>query len=367
MNNKKTICVILLIFFCFSYLALNEIQASDISEQESEDSIEDILSMLQMFFDLKESNTYEENETTLKNLAPLLLEKVELSYDNYEYYRSHISDTSNKKLLKLYSEGIIDKDDAKRINPYQKISNEKLFLLVKKIHNPTPPERPEYKNITNIPILMYHVIDTLPENGPSGLYVSKENFLKQIDIIKENNFNTITMEQLYNHWEYKVPLPKNPIVLTFDDGYISNYWAGKKLSKNGETGTFYLFTDTIGKYGYVSKDNIKDMHSLGLEIANHTRSHRDLRNISSYEIFKNEVINSNKILENIINDSIYHFCYPFGGFNKNIINFLEESKFKTSVTTLYGFSNKAQGFHSLRRIRIDYYDSPTSFLNKISN
>ena len=43
----------------------------------------------------------------------------------------------------------------------------------------------------------------------------------QLDALKAKGYNAVTMEEVYNHWINKAPLPENPIVLTFDDGYAS--------------------------------------------------------------------------------------------------------------------------------------------------
>ena len=67
---------------------------------------------------------------------------------------------------------------------------------------------------------MYHSISY--EKG-NILRVSKENFRKQMKYLKDNNYTTLTLDELYNYMKTGKIVPKKPIVITFDDGYKDNY------------------------------------------------------------------------------------------------------------------------------------------------
>src|SRR5260221_7203097 len=70
-----------------------------------------------------------------------------------------------------------------------------------------------------VPILMYHSVSDLPD--PYAL--SEKDFAAHLDYLKEAGFNTVSLHEVLEHSERGAKLPSNPIVLTFDDGYLDNY------------------------------------------------------------------------------------------------------------------------------------------------
>lgn len=71
-----------------------------------------------------------------------------------------------------------------------------------------------------VPILLYHELNYLPRNS---LGMAPGQFESEVEFLHQNDFHTITMEQLYAALYQRRPLPHRPILLTFDDGYKSVY------------------------------------------------------------------------------------------------------------------------------------------------
>lgn len=84
----------------------------------------------------------------------------------------------------------------------------------------------ERKPIDGVPVLLYHQLvsnrnyETIEKNDA---IMSLEEFKKQMQMIAEAGYQTITLEQLQQHISGEVPAPENSIVITFDDGYRSDY------------------------------------------------------------------------------------------------------------------------------------------------
>ena len=74
-----------------------------------------------------------------------------------------------------------------------------------------------------IPILMYHrIIDSEQEIGKNSIYLNVEEFVKQLQYLKNNNFRTITFKELSTL--NKEDRKKNKyVILTFDDGYLYGF------------------------------------------------------------------------------------------------------------------------------------------------
>lgn len=305
------------------------------------------------------------NSITITELADILVDEVQLTYDNYLYYRCEVNDTANLNIIKLYSEGILKTDANGNIYPDKELSRKEAIEIISRLSNPIIPERPDYIERKHVPILMYHEINILPQNGPTGLYVRQDNFIKQLDTLKEEGYHTITMNQLYEHWENNVPIPLKPIVLTFDDGYASHYdFASIELNKRGMTGTFYIISSAVEVDQIRTAQRLKKMYEEGMEIGSHTVTHADARYSNNAKILS-EYRESKEYLEEITGSEIRHFCYPIGGITAYAKQVLRDLDYKTAVRTTYGKANKSQGMYDLRRIRIDYNDSIKGFLNKI--
>jgi len=95
-----------------------------------------------------------------------------------------------------------------------------------------------------VPVLMYHVINPPIAGAPyPALYVTKSLFSAQMRALKAAGWQAVTMDQLEAYWTRGVPLPPGkPIVLTFDNGYVSQYTnALPVLRKLGMGSTGILF------------------------------------------------------------------------------------------------------------------------------
>lgn len=90
-------------------------------------------------------------------------------------------------------------------------------------------------------ISMYHYVRDLKHSrcpAIKGLDVSL--FRQQIEFMKDH-FSIVTMEQVIDAVERKSALPENPLLLTFDDGYIDNYiYVFPILEEFGVQGSFFI-------------------------------------------------------------------------------------------------------------------------------
>lgn len=64
-----------------------------------------------------------------------------------------------------------------------------------------------------------------------------------------------------------------PVFLTFDDGGASAFWIAEELERRGWRGHFFVVSDWIGRDGFVTADEIRELDRRGHVIGSHSRSH----------------------------------------------------------------------------------------------
>ena len=92
----------------------------------------------------------------------------------------------------------------------------------------------------HVTVVMYHYVRSIRTSRYPGIKgLEYENFLEQLKYIKKN-YTPITIEHLVDSFKGGLDLPKNPLLLTFDDAYIDHFkYVYPALKKFGMQGSFY--------------------------------------------------------------------------------------------------------------------------------
>ncbi|WP_259473380.1 polysaccharide deacetylase family protein [Clostridium estertheticum] len=185
--------------------------------------------------------------------------------------------------------------------------------------------------------------------------------------LKDNNYYTITLTNLYGYLMNNTPIPRKSVVITFDDGYDNNYTAMfPVLKKYKFKATIFVISSLIDVHSnMLTSKQLIEMDKYGIDIESHTAHHDNLKLISKDNQLKT-LIQSKKHLEKILNKKINFFAYPYGGLNKNAIESLKEGGYKMAFTTKKGWSAKNNGIFSLHRVWISASDSTKVFESKVS-
>ena len=196
-------------------------------------------------------------------------------------------------------------------------------------------------NTSKIAVLCYHniALDREKSNFPdeADWTITIDNFREHLDFLKKHNYKTLTMDEFYNWKIGKLTLPYKSVLITFDDGFLSNYiYAFPLLREYNMNATVF----TVGSFvensfeenwtgnikTYMTKNILENLNTSfpNIEIYSH-----------SYNLhFEGAIEQSENILIDDIKkfDSFYKktdiFCYPFGQFNDNIKNALKKCNYK---------------------------------------
>ena len=103
-----------------------------------------------------------------------------------------------------------------------------------------------------VTIYTYHHI---AEEGNGSTTMSAAAFEKELQDIEAAGYTTVTFADLIDYVYYGGDLPEKPLVITFDDGYASNYeLAFPLLQKYGMKATIFVIGVSVGKEKYKDTD-----------------------------------------------------------------------------------------------------------------
>ena len=200
-----------------------------------------------------------------------------------------------------------------------------------------------------IPILMYHSISD--ENPENSLMVPPSMFEEQMAWLEENGFTAMNLDEAIEAMETG-KVPKNPVVITFDDGYMDNYKSAFPILKNHNLkATFFVITDGVDNGYYMSSDMLKEMQAEGMSIENHTANHLELNKLSREDAYE-EIKKAQDYLRDTIGSNGDYLCYPVGRYSDETIEICKELGIKAAVTTEGGTSSINDGKFQLKRVRI---------------
>ena len=163
--------------------------------------------------------------------------------------------------------------------------------------------------------------------------MSPDNFTAQMQWLKDNKYNVISMDDMIAGLNGQKKLPSNPVTITFDDGNDNNYSAAYPILKQfGYTATFFIITGRVGQPGTMTWAQLKDLAANGMTIGSHTVNHVNLKKANS-EVAPRELTDSKAILEKNLGFPVKYFSYPNGGYTDEIANQVQIAGYAAAVTT----------------------------------
>ncbi|MEC7356881.1 MAG: polysaccharide deacetylase family protein [Verrucomicrobiota bacterium] len=117
-------------------------------------------------------------------------------------------------------------------------------------------------------------------------------------------------------------VPKKFVVLTFDDGNISDLiTTAPILNGHGFGATFYITSGWVGKPGRLNWEQVKELHDQGFDIGNHSASHPNMLHISEDEI-REQIISFDEACAEHGIPKATSFAYPGGHHDRRMVKAL---------------------------------------------
>jgi peptidoglycan/xylan/chitin deacetylase (PgdA/CDA1 family) len=199
-----------------------------------------------------------------------------------------------------------------------------------------------------------------------------------LDAIQRAGLETISLGQLFDGLDGKAPLPRKPIVLTFDDAYRNiRQVAWPLMQERTMTGTLFAVADHVGgsnewdrakgmpRLELMEASELKELADAGWEIGSHGCRHLELAKANETQQH-DEIFRSKLVLESLLEVSPEFYAYPYGSYTESAKAMLHESGYRGAVSMFSHAASVTADRFCLRRIMPHRGDSALSFRMKLS-
>jgi len=194
-----------------------------------------------------------------------------------------------------------------------------------------------------------------------GTEITPAAFEAEMKELKDKGITVISMQDLLAWKRGEKNIPPRCAVITFDDGWKSQYEvAWPILKKYGYPFTMFIYTEgvrggTLGGGEAITWEQLADLRDNGVDIQAHTATHQDLREGhtvlviepggkrskkkltgADYEKWmQNEVVGAKELLEQRLGIKVNCFAVPFGNYNDHVKELARNSGYE-AMFTVYG-------------------------------
>ena len=208
-------------------------------------------------------------------------------------------------------------------------------------------------NSQQVVVLSYHNIipDDVQKNEEEYETLTVSEFEKEMQYLKENNYKTITANELYEWKQGNIEIPEKSVLITFDDGYYSfKYLIEPILEKYefnaicfviGNSVTEKTPTYNASKNEMIGKDEIEN-HIKNVEYGSHTYGLHYLNESGEKAVRllnKDELKKDTEQFDSLVFKAEY-LAYPYYTYTNEYIDVLKESNYKLAFCRRRGNGNK---------------------------
>jgi peptidoglycan/xylan/chitin deacetylase (PgdA/CDA1 family) len=194
-------------------------------------------------------------------------------------------------------------------------------------------------------------------------------FAAQMQALRAAGWRAVTLDQLRANWTRGAALPAGkPIVITFDNGYHSQYaQALPVLRRMGWPADENIqLTGLPPSQGGLDPAEVRAMIDAGWELDTQGISHADLITLTPPELH-DQVFTARATLRREYGVPVNWFCYPSGHYNATVIAAVRSAGFVGSTTVVPGWASPSEDPYRLPRLRVLAGTSPAALLEQIAS
>ncbi|HYH10187.1 MAG TPA: polysaccharide deacetylase family protein [Thermoanaerobaculia bacterium] len=223
------------------------------------------------------------------------------------------------------------------------------------------PKRAAEDTTPTATVLCYHIVEA---PAAPRMHIDRETFRQHLRYLEMTGYNVVPLRHVYEFVTGKrASLPKNAVVITFDDGWRSTYTeVFPELQKRKFPFTVFIYPNIIGKTANaLTWDQIREMSAAGVDIQSHAlthpyltkRKHRSLSDDQYAVWLRKELAESKRILEKEGGKKVQFLAYPYGDYDDTVAAEAKKAGYTAALTCDFGRVKKGSDPLKMRRFVID--------------
>lgn len=187
--------------------------------------------------------------------------------------------------------------------------------------------------------------------------ISLSNFAEQLRYLRDHGYRVIRAGEAVTLLRQKQPIPPKTVVLTVDDAYTTfKSGAMPLLRQYGFPATLFVNTERVGAKGYLDWNDLRQLAKEGIEIGNHTATHRSLteqlrgESLSLYQQrLRADMEQAQQALTQELGLVPQLFAYPYGEYSLLTQKIVEEFGFLAAFGQHSGVIGRSDPLFALPR------------------
>ncbi len=200
--------------------------------------------------------------------------------------------------------------------------------------------------------VMYHELESpgrpLCQTDPGYVRyaIRASDFQAQLELLQREGWKGMSIGEVVSSF------PPKTVAITFDDGSESDLLAAAPILRQCAFGaTFFITAGWLGRPGFLSPSQLRELSALGFEIGSHSMTHACLTDLDDAGL-RRELVDSKLQLEQIIGKPVEHFSCPGGRFDARVARMACDAGYRTLTTSQPRANTMAADRFSLGRVAI---------------
>jgi len=343
-------------------------------------------------YDVQQVNAFYERITQISEFWDFSLSSV--SHDpRYYYDTTHFRNSVGDMMLaRIFSDGsvYIPEDFGIFVTRDNAADAASLFARIDELHISAP------MYTAQVPVLLYRHISDEAETPTT---ISPGRFEEHIRALYEAGYTALSLMDLCDYVYKGRELPERPVVITFDDGYLSVYTeAFPVLQRYGYdatvfiTGAQFKSSRSINESGlsppylgvaeaiYMHRSGLISVQSQSYSMNRASPCDQSLReNVLQAEgetenkyiaLFRHDFALMAELIKDSTGEDLFAFAYPNGVLNRNSATLLREQGILVTFSTDDGINTLIKGLpqslHELKRLSVTEDMTGSDILNMVT-
>jgi peptidoglycan/xylan/chitin deacetylase (PgdA/CDA1 family) len=214
-----------------------------------------------------------------------------------------------------------------------------------------------------VPILMYHHIAPAgPHARLPALWVHPAAFAAHVRALRGAGYRAVTLGRVWDAWNDGPPLPRLPVVVSFDDGYADQVRHALPVLRRARwPGVLNLALDFLPGMGGTAA--VRRLLAAGWEIDSHSITHADLTTLGPARL-RTELAGSRARIRRLFGVPANFFAYPYGRLDSGVVGAVRRAGYFAATTTRMGYAAPRERFR-LARVQVSRGVTATDLLRRL--